>query len=69
MSGADCLYVCTEYVCVVLSRRVSLLREKEQQSEQHEDTLQRLQTKHEADISHFQQEHTLSAAKVANGMC
>jgi hypothetical protein len=52
-----------------LSRRVSLLREKEQQSEQHEDTLQKLQTKHEADISHFQQEHTLSAAKVANAMC
>uniref|UniRef100_A0A8C7PV42 Centrosomal protein 112 n=1 Tax=Oncorhynchus mykiss TaxID=8022 RepID=A0A8C7PV42_ONCMY len=47
-------------------QRVSLLREKEQQSEQHEDTLQRLQTKHEADISHFQQEHTLSAAKASD---
>ncbi|XP_045069656.1 centrosomal protein of 112 kDa isoform X2 [Coregonus clupeaformis] len=47
-------------------RRVSLLREKEQQSEQHEDTLQKLQTKHETDISHFQQEHTLSAAKASN---
>uniref|UniRef100_A0A8C7KBN6 Centrosomal protein 112 n=1 Tax=Oncorhynchus kisutch TaxID=8019 RepID=A0A8C7KBN6_ONCKI len=47
-------------------QRVSLLREKEQQSEQHEDTLQKLQTKHEADISHFQQEHTLSAAKASD---
>ncbi|XP_045575960.1 centrosomal protein of 112 kDa isoform X2 [Salmo salar] len=47
-------------------RRVSLLREKEQQSEQHEDILQKLQTKHETDISHFQQEHTLSAAKASD---
>ncbi|XP_045066643.1 centrosomal protein of 112 kDa-like [Coregonus clupeaformis] len=47
-------------------RRVSLLREKEQQSEKHEDTLQKLQAKHETDISHFQQEHTLSAAKASD---
>ncbi|KAM9471969.1 centrosomal protein of 112 kDa isoform 2-T4 [Salvelinus alpinus] len=47
-------------------RSVSLLREKEQQSEQHEDTLQKLQTKHETDISHFQQEHTLSAVKASD---
>ncbi|XP_029626996.1 centrosomal protein of 112 kDa isoform X1 [Salmo trutta] len=47
-------------------RRVSLLREKEQLSEQHENILQKLQTKHETDISHFQQEHTLSAAKASD---
>uniref|UniRef100_A0A667YY54 Centrosomal protein 112 n=1 Tax=Myripristis murdjan TaxID=586833 RepID=A0A667YY54_9TELE len=35
------------------------------QSEQHEQTLQRLQAKHETDISHFQQEHALSAAKAS----
>lgn len=41
-----------------------LQKEKEQQSEQHEQTLQKLQAKHEADISHLHQEHSLSAAKV-----
>ncbi|XP_029913789.1 centrosomal protein of 112 kDa isoform X2 [Myripristis murdjan] len=46
-------------------RIMSLIKEKEQQSEQHEQTLQRLQAKHETDISHFQQEHALSAAKAS----
>uniref|UniRef100_A0AAY5K7K5 DUF4485 domain-containing protein n=1 Tax=Esox lucius TaxID=8010 RepID=A0AAY5K7K5_ESOLU len=35
-------------------------------SKQHEDTLQKLQGKHETDISHFQQEHALSAAKASD---
>lgn len=47
-----------------VNRIMSLIKEKEQQSEQHEQTLQRLQAKHETDISHFQHEHALSAAKV-----
>ncbi|XP_071766552.2 centrosomal protein of 112 kDa [Centroberyx gerrardi] len=46
-------------------RSMSLLREKEQQSVQHEQTLQKLHAKHEADMSHFQQEHALSAAKAS----
>ncbi|XP_030646111.1 centrosomal protein of 112 kDa [Chanos chanos] len=46
-------------------RSVSLLREKEQLSEQHEETVQKLQAKHDADMSHFQQEHALSAAKAS----
>ncbi|KAL0993146.1 hypothetical protein UPYG_G00103830 [Umbra pygmaea] len=46
-------------------RHLSLLRDMEQQSKHHEDTLQMLQAKHEADISHFQQEHALSAAKAS----
>ncbi|XP_037400924.1 centrosomal protein of 112 kDa isoform X2 [Pygocentrus nattereri] len=46
-------------------RNVSLLREKELQSEQHEETLQKLHAKHDADMSHFQQEHALSAAKAS----
>ncbi|XP_070398835.1 centrosomal protein of 112 kDa isoform X2 [Nothobranchius furzeri] len=48
------------------NRRVLMLqKEKEQQSEQHEQTLQKLQVKHEADISHLHQEHALSAAKAS----
>ncbi|XP_036445385.1 centrosomal protein of 112 kDa isoform X2 [Colossoma macropomum] len=46
-------------------RNVSLLREKELLSEQHEETLQKLHAKHDADMSHFQQEHALSAAKAS----
>ncbi|KAM3863887.1 centrosomal protein of 112 kDa [Diretmus argenteus] len=46
-------------------RSMSLLKEKEQQSEQHEQTLQKFQAKHETDMSHFQQEHALSAAKAS----
>lgn len=41
-----------------------LQKEKEQQSEQYEQTVQRLQAKHETDMSHLHQEHALSAAKV-----
>lgn len=39
-------------------------KEKEQQSEQYEQTVQRLQAKHETDMSHLHQEHALSATKV-----
>ncbi|XP_037834665.1 centrosomal protein of 112 kDa isoform X2 [Kryptolebias marmoratus] len=46
------------------NRRIEMLqKEKEQQSEQHGQTFQKLQAKHEADISHLHQEHALSAAK------
>lgn len=41
-----------------------LQKEKEQQREQHEQTLQKLLAKHEVDVSHLHQEHALSAAKV-----
>ncbi|KAF4115432.1 centrosomal protein of 112 kDa isoform X4 [Onychostoma macrolepis] len=46
-------------------RNVSLLREMEQMREQHDDALQKLQDRHNADMSHFQQEHALSAAKAS----
>ncbi|XP_046893646.1 centrosomal protein of 112 kDa isoform X4 [Hypomesus transpacificus] len=46
-------------------RNVSLLREKENQSELHEQELQKLQSKHEADMTHYQHEHALSAAKAS----
>uniref|UniRef100_A0A8C2DFY3 Centrosomal protein 112 n=1 Tax=Cyprinus carpio TaxID=7962 RepID=A0A8C2DFY3_CYPCA len=46
-------------------RSISLQREMEQMREQHEDALQKLQTRHNADMSHFQQEHALSAAKAS----
>nr|XP_033500681.1 centrosomal protein of 112 kDa isoform X3 [Epinephelus lanceolatus] len=42
-----------------------LQQEKEQQSEQHEQTAQRLEAKHETDMSHLHQEHALSAAKAS----
>lgn len=51
------------FVCF---RNVSLLREMEQMREQHEDALQKLQARHNADMSHFQQEHALSAAKASS---
>lgn len=41
-----------------------LQKEKEQQTEQYEQTVQKLQAKHETDMSHLHQEHALSAAKV-----
>lgn len=47
-------------------RIMILQKEKEQQSEQHEQTIRKLQARHETDISHLHQEHTLSAAKVYN---
>ncbi|KAF4092628.1 hypothetical protein AMELA_G00023100 [Ameiurus melas] len=46
-------------------RNMTLQREKDLQSEQHKDELQKLQAKHDADISHFQLEHALSAAKAS----
>ncbi|XP_038163724.1 centrosomal protein of 112 kDa isoform X1 [Cyprinodon tularosa] len=46
-------------------RIVMLQKEKEQQSEQHEENVMRLQAKHETDISHLHQEHALSAAKAS----
>lgn len=49
---------------LTVSRSAVLLKEKEQQSEQYEQTLQQLEAKHETDMSHFQQEHAQSAAKV-----
>ncbi|XP_060882474.1 centrosomal protein of 112 kDa isoform X5 [Labrus mixtus] len=42
-----------------------LQREKEQQSEQHEHAVLKLQAKHETDMSHLHQEHALSAAKAS----
>ncbi|XP_018611610.2 centrosomal protein of 112 kDa isoform X3 [Scleropages formosus] len=49
-------------------RCVSLTREKEQLIEQHDQTLQKMQAKHDADMSHYQQEHMLSAAKASEVM-
>lgn len=43
---------------------MTLQKEKDQQREQHEQTVQKLSAKHETDISHLYQEHALSAAKV-----
>ncbi len=45
-------------------RNMILQKEKEQQSEQHEQTVQKLQATHETDMSHLHQQHALSAAKV-----
>ncbi|MEQ2165680.1 hypothetical protein GOODEAATRI_019618 [Goodea atripinnis] len=47
------------------NKRITMLqKEKEQQSEQHEENVMKLQAKHETDISHLHREHALSAAKV-----
>ncbi|XP_029014904.1 centrosomal protein of 112 kDa isoform X2 [Betta splendens] len=46
-------------------RIVTLQKEKEQQTEQYEQTVQKLQAKHEIDINHLHQEHSLSAAKAS----
>ncbi|MBN3314227.1 CE112 protein, partial [Atractosteus spatula] len=46
-------------------RNNSLLKEKDQLSEQHEQSVRRMQTKRDADLSHLQQEHALSAAKAS----
>ncbi|XP_019957444.2 centrosomal protein of 112 kDa isoform X1 [Paralichthys olivaceus] len=46
-------------------RTMMLQKEKEQQSKQHEQSVQKLQAKHETDMSHLYQEHTLSAAKAS----
>ncbi|XP_068193878.1 centrosomal protein of 112 kDa isoform X2 [Antennarius striatus] len=42
-----------------------LQTEKKQQSEQHEQIVQKLMAKHETDMSHLHQEHSLSAAKAS----
>ncbi|XP_043955894.1 centrosomal protein of 112 kDa isoform X2 [Gambusia affinis] len=48
------------------NKRVMLLqKEKEQQSEQHEEKVMNLLAKHETDVSHLHQEHALSAAKAS----
>ncbi|KTF89779.1 hypothetical protein cypCar_00018517, partial [Cyprinus carpio] len=44
-------------------RSISLRREMEQMRDQHEDALQKLQARHNTDMSHFQQEYAFSAAK------
>ncbi|KAK1798990.1 hypothetical protein P4O66_007260, partial [Electrophorus voltai] len=46
-------------------RNTSLQRENSVQREQHEEALQKLEVKHDADISHFHQEHALSAVKAS----
>ncbi|XP_047212814.1 centrosomal protein of 112 kDa-like isoform X4 [Girardinichthys multiradiatus] len=49
------------------NKRITMLqKEKEQQSEQHEENVMKLQAKHETDISHLYQEHALSAAKATD---
>ncbi|XP_068434263.1 centrosomal protein of 112 kDa isoform X2 [Clinocottus analis] len=49
-------------------RNVILQKEKEQQRERHDRTVQKLQAKHETDLSHLHQEHELSAAKSSEVM-
>ncbi|KAK9535053.1 hypothetical protein VZT92_007458 [Zoarces viviparus] len=49
-------------------RHLILQKEKQQQSEQHEQAVQELQAKHEADLSHLHKEHALSAAKSSEVM-
>ncbi|CAL8305823.1 unnamed protein product [Merluccius merluccius] len=49
-------------------RSMVLLKEKEEQSQQYEQSLQKLRATHEADMSHYQQEHALSAAKASEVM-
>nr|XP_046270515.1 centrosomal protein of 112 kDa isoform X2 [Scatophagus argus] len=49
-------------------RNMILQKEKEQKSEQHEQTVQKLLSKHETDMSHLHQEHALSAAKASEVM-
>ncbi|KAG7459557.1 hypothetical protein MATL_G00211900 [Megalops atlanticus] len=44
----------------------TLVREKAELAEQHEESIQKMQAKHNADMSHFQQEHALSAAKASD---
>ncbi|XP_034075909.1 centrosomal protein of 112 kDa isoform X1 [Gymnodraco acuticeps] len=49
-------------------RNLILLKEKEQQRERHELTVQKLQAKNETDMCHLHQEHALSAAKASELM-
>ncbi|XP_071329827.1 centrosomal protein of 112 kDa [Trachinotus anak] len=46
-------------------RTMILQKEKEQQKGQYEQSMQKLQAKHETDMSHLHQEHALSAAKAS----
>uniref|UniRef100_A0A3B3VLV1 Centrosomal protein 112 n=1 Tax=Poecilia latipinna TaxID=48699 RepID=A0A3B3VLV1_9TELE len=46
-------------------RMMMLQKEKEQQSEQHNEKVMNLLAKHETDMSHLHQEHALSAAKAS----
>lgn len=46
-------------------RNLVLHKEKEQERDEHEQSVQRLSAKHEMDMSHLNQEHALSAAKVS----
>lgn len=55
----------TDFILLLtISRNTILQKEKEQQREQHEQTVQKLLAKYEMDVSHLHQEHALSAAKV-----
>ncbi|KAM9843968.1 centrosomal protein of 112 kDa [Aulostomus maculatus] len=49
-------------------RNMILQKEKDQQKEQYEQTLQKFQVKYETDMSHLHQEHALSAAKASDVM-
>uniref|UniRef100_A0A8C4ZEK9 Centrosomal protein 112 n=1 Tax=Gadus morhua TaxID=8049 RepID=A0A8C4ZEK9_GADMO len=49
-------------------RSMAQLKEKEEQSEQYEQASERLRATHQADMSHYQQEHALSAAKASEVM-
>uniref|UniRef100_A0A674NV55 Centrosomal protein 112 n=1 Tax=Takifugu rubripes TaxID=31033 RepID=A0A674NV55_TAKRU len=49
-------------------RNTILQKEKEQQREQHQQSVQKLLAKHEMDVSHVHQEHALSAAKASEVM-
>nr|XP_055039277.1 centrosomal protein of 112 kDa-like isoform X2 [Misgurnus anguillicaudatus] len=44
-------------------RNVSIQKDIEQMRDHHADTLQKLEKKHAADMSHFQQEHAISISK------
>lgn len=56
------------FLLLTVSRNTILQKEKEQQREQHEQTVQKLLAKHELDVSHLHQEHALSAAKVLTNL-
>lgn len=60
------VHVCINHPVMLFTvyRIMVLQKEKEQQSEQFKQTLQKFQAKHETDMSHLHQEHALSAAKV-----
>nr|XP_055039288.1 centrosomal protein of 112 kDa-like isoform X3 [Misgurnus anguillicaudatus] len=49
-------------------RNVSIQKDIEQMRDHHADTLQKLEKKHAADMSHFQQEHAISISKSSEVM-